>query len=185
MDGFGVHTFRFVNDDGDSKLVKFHFKTKQGLASLVWSEALVLNGQNPDYHREDLFKAIESGNYPEWEIGVQIMEESDVLRWGFDLLDPTKIVPVELAPITPLGKLVLNKNTVNYFAETEQSMVSIHLGGFFGSCRMANGFCSSVLAMWFVVSTLRMIRFSRAVFSRMLILRSTVMADPTLSSSRL
>lgn len=124
IDGFGVHTFRFVNDKGNSKLVKYHFKTKQGLASLVWSEALALNGQNPDFHRADLFKAIESGNYPEWEVGVQVMEESDVLRWGFDLLDPTKIVPVELAPITPIGKLVLNRNTVNYFAETEQCMVS-------------------------------------------------------------
>ncbi|KAH0605985.1 uncharacterized protein H6S33_004442 [Morchella sextelata] len=122
MDGFGVHTFRFVNDDGESKLVKYHFKTKQGLASLVWSEALVLNGQNPDYHREDLFKAIESENYPEWEVGVQIMDESDVLRFGFDLLDPTKIVPVELVPITPIGKIVLNRNTMNYFAETEQAM---------------------------------------------------------------
>lgn len=124
MDGFGIHTFRFVNDDGESKLVKYHFKTKQGLASLVWSEALVLNGQNPDYHREDLFKAIESGNFPEWEVGVQIMDESDALRWGFDLLDPTKIVPVELVPITPIGKFVLNRNTMNYFAETEQAMVN-------------------------------------------------------------
>lgn len=125
IDGFGVHTFRFVNDDGDSKLVKYHFTTKQGLASLVWPEALALNGQNPDFHRQDLFNAIESGNFPEWEVGVQIMEESDVLRWGFDLLDPTKIVPVELAPITPIGKIVLNKNTINYFAETEQCMVRI------------------------------------------------------------
>lgn len=124
IDGFGVHTFRFVNDEGKSKLVKYHFKTKQGLASLVWTEALTLNGQNPDFHRADLFDAIESGNFPEWEVGVQIMEESDVLRWGIDLLDPTKIVPVENVPITPIGKLVLNRNTVNYFAETEQVMVS-------------------------------------------------------------
>lgn len=125
IDGFGVHTFRFVNDKGDSKLVKYHFKTKQGLASLVWSEALTLNGQNPDFHRADLFDAIESGNFPEWEVGVQIMEESDVLRWGIDLLDPTKIVPIEEVPITPIGKLVLNKNTANFFAETEQAMVSL------------------------------------------------------------
>ncbi|PWW74710.1 catalase-domain-containing protein [Tuber magnatum] len=122
MDGFAVHTFRFVNDAGKSKLVKYHFKTKQGLASLVWSEALVLNGQNPDFHRQDLFDAIESKNYPEWEVGVQIMDESDALRFGFDLNDPTKIVPIELVPITPIGKLVLNRNTKNYFAETEQAM---------------------------------------------------------------
>lgn len=125
IDGFGVHTFRFVNDEGNSKLVKYHFKTKQGLASLVWSEALTLNGQNPDFHRADLFEAIESGNFPEWEVGVQIMEESDVLRWGIDLLDPTKFVPVEKVPITPIGKMVLNRNTANYFAETEQAMVSL------------------------------------------------------------
>ncbi|RPA98544.1 catalase-domain-containing protein [Choiromyces venosus 120613-1] len=122
MDGFGVHTFRFVNDAGKSKLVKYHFKTKQGLASLVWAEALVLNGQNSDFHRQDLFDAIDSKNYPEWEVGVQIMDESDVLRFGFDLNDPTKIVPVEMVPITPIGKFVLNRNTKNYFAETEQAM---------------------------------------------------------------
>ncbi|KAL7271725.1 hypothetical protein RUND412_005493 [Rhizina undulata] len=124
VDGFGVHTYRFVNDDGESKLVKYHFTTQQGLASLIWSEALVLSGQNPDFHRQDLFDAIEAGNYPEWEVGVQIMDESDVLKFGFDLLDPTKIVPVELVPITPIGKFVLNRNTRNYFAETEQAMFS-------------------------------------------------------------
>ncbi|PUU81439.1 catalase-like domain-containing protein [Tuber borchii] len=122
MDGFGVHTFRWVNDAGKSKLVKYHFKTNQGLASLVWAEALALNGQNSDFHRQDLFDAIESKNYPEWEIGVQIMDESDALRFGFDLIDPTKIVPVELVPITPIGKLVLNRNPKNFFAETEQAM---------------------------------------------------------------
>jgi catalase len=123
VDGFGVHTFRFVTADGKSKLVKYHFKTKQGLASLVWAESLALNGQNAEFHRQDLFDAIESGNYPEWEVGVQIMEESDALRFGFDLNDPTKIVPVEVVPITPIGKLVLNRNPKNYFAETEQVMV--------------------------------------------------------------
>ncbi|KAH6919205.1 catalase-like domain-containing protein [Coprinopsis sp. MPI-PUGE-AT-0042] len=122
MDGFGVHTFRFVTDEGKSKLVKFHFTSKQGKASLIWPEAQALNGKNPDFHRQDLWDAIEDGNYPEWEMGVQVMEEEDVLKWGIDLLDPTKIVPVEYVPITPLGKLVLNRNVRNYFAETEQSM---------------------------------------------------------------
>lgn len=125
MDGFGVHTFRFVNDEGKSKLVKFHFTNKQGVASLVWPEAQALNGKNADSHREDLWNAIEAGNFPEWEMGVQIMEEEDVTRFGFDLLDPTKIVPVELVPITPIGKFVLNRNVRNFFAETEQSMVSL------------------------------------------------------------
>ncbi|KAI5777543.1 catalase-like domain-containing protein [Geopyxis carbonaria] len=124
LDGFGIHTFRFVTDAGKSKLIKYHFKTKQGRASLVWQEALALSGQNPDFHREDLFNAIEAGHFPEWEVGVQIMDEDDVLRFGFDLLDPTKIVPVETVPITPIGKFVLNRNPRNYFAEVEQAMFS-------------------------------------------------------------
>lgn len=123
MDGFGVHTFRFVTDKGASKLIKIHLKSQQGLASLVWPEAQVLSGKNIDYHRNDLFEAIDSGNFPEWELGVQVMNEEDVLGFeGIDLLDPTKIVPVEDVPITPIGKVVLNRNTLNYFAETEQSM---------------------------------------------------------------
>ena len=122
MDGFGIHTFRFVNANGGSKLVKFHFTSQQGSASLIWPEAQATAGQNADYHRADLFDAIESGNFPSWEMGVQIMDESDVLSFGFDLLDPTKIVPVEYVPITPIGRFVLNQNTRNYFAETEQSM---------------------------------------------------------------
>jgi catalase len=123
VDGFGVHTFRFVKDNGDSKLVKFHFTTQQGKASFTWPEAQQLAGKNSDFHRQDLWDAIAGGNYPEWEVGVQIMDEDDVLRFGFDLLDPTKLVPVEYVPITPIGKFVLNKNVINYFAETEQSMV--------------------------------------------------------------
>lgn len=130
VDGFGVHTFRFVNDEGKSKLIKWHFKTKQGKASLVWAEALALAGQDPDFHRKDLFNSIEAGNYPEWEVFAQIMEEEDVLRFGFDLLDPTKIVPEEYAPLVPLGKFVLNRNPMNYFAETEQVMVSFCLPTF-------------------------------------------------------
>lgn len=122
MDGFGVHTFRFVTDDGTSKLVKFKFRTLQGKAGLVWEEAQATAGKNADFHRQDLFDSIDKGLYPEWEFGVQIMDEEDQLRFGFDLLDPTKIVPEELVPFTPLGKLTLNRNPKNYFAETEQIM---------------------------------------------------------------
>ncbi|KAK8153711.1 mycelial catalase Cat1 [Phyllosticta citrichinensis] len=121
-DGFGVHTFRFVKDDGSTKLVKFHWKSLQGKAGLTWEEAQTVAGKNADYHRQDLYEAIEAGRYPEWEFGVQIMEEGDDLKYGFDLLDPTKIVPEEYVPVTPLGKMTLNRNPQNYFAETEQSM---------------------------------------------------------------
>ncbi|PYH44616.1 catalase catB [Aspergillus saccharolyticus JOP 1030-1] len=121
-DGFGVHTFRLVTDSGATKLVKFHWKTLQGKASLVWEEAQQVSGKNPDFLRQDLFGAIEAGRYPEWELGVQIMDEADQLRFGFDLLDPTKIVPEEYVPITKLGKMTLNRNPRNYFAETEQVM---------------------------------------------------------------
>ncbi|KAF2012137.1 catalase-domain-containing protein [Aaosphaeria arxii CBS 175.79] len=122
MDGWGVHTFRFVTDSGKSKLVKFRFRTLQGKASLVWEEAQITAGKNADYHRQDLFDSINKGLYPEWEFEAQIMEEEDQLRFGFDVLDPTKIVPEELIPFTPLGKLTLNRNPRNYFAETEQVM---------------------------------------------------------------
>ncbi|KAJ5715380.1 Catalase B [Penicillium malachiteum] len=122
VDGFGVHTYRFVTDNGASKLVKFHWKTLQGKASFVWEEAQQTAGKNADFIRQDLWDAIEAGRYPEWELGVQIMDEDDQLRFGFDLLDPTKIVPEEYVPITPLGKMQLNRNPKNYFAETEQVM---------------------------------------------------------------
>ena len=125
MDGFGVHTFRFVTDDGQSKLIKWFWKTKQGRASLVWEEAQVLSGKNADFHRQDLWDAIESGNGPEWELGVQVMDESDQQKFGFDLLDPTKIVPEELVPVQRIGKLTLNQNPRNFFAETEQVMVGL------------------------------------------------------------
>ncbi|KAF2139607.1 uncharacterized protein K452DRAFT_289606 [Aplosporella prunicola CBS 121167] len=121
-DGFGIHTFRLVTDEGKAKLVKFHWKSLQGRAGLTWEEAQVVAGKNADIHRQDMFEAIEAGRYPEWEFGVQIMEEDDVLRYGFDLLDPTKIVPEEIVPFTPLGKITLNRNPRNYFAETEQVM---------------------------------------------------------------
>ncbi|KAJ5435432.1 Catalase mono-functional heme-containing [Penicillium cf. griseofulvum] len=122
VDGFGVHTFRLVTDDGKTKLVKFHWKGLQGKASFVWEEAQQTAGKNADFMRQDLFESIAAGRFPEWELGVQIMEEEDQLRFGFDLLDPTKIVPEELVPVTKLGKMQLNRNPMNYFAETEQVM---------------------------------------------------------------
>ncbi|KAH8694251.1 mycelial catalase Cat1 [Talaromyces proteolyticus] len=122
VDGFGVHTYRFVTADGASKLVKFHWTSQQGRASLVWEEAQATAGKNADYLRQDLYDSIESGYFPEWELGVQIINEADQLKYGFDLLDPTKILPVEDVPITPLGKMQLNRNPLNYFAETEQVM---------------------------------------------------------------
>jgi len=125
MDGFGIHTFRLVTDSGKSKLVKWHWKTKQGKASLVWEEAQVLAGKNADFHRQDLWDAIESGNGPEWELGVQIVDEEDELAFGFDLLDPTKIIPEDLVPVQLIGVMKLDKNPRNYFAETEQVMVHI------------------------------------------------------------
>lgn len=125
MDGFGVHTMRFVTDEGKSKLVKFHFKTLQGKASIAWEEAQAVSGKNQDFHRQDLFDSIDDGEFPEWELGVQVVEEEDELAFGFDLLDPTKIIPEDLVPVTPLGKVQLNRNPRNYFAETEQVMVRL------------------------------------------------------------
>ncbi|KAI1414706.1 CATB protein [Hypoxylon sp. FL1857] len=122
MDGFGVHTYRLVTDDGQSKLVKWHWKTKQGRASLYWEEAQILAGKNADAHRQDLFEAIASGNGPEWELAVQVVDEDQVLAFGFDLLDPTKILPEEYAPLQKLGVMKLHTNPTNYFAETEQVM---------------------------------------------------------------
>ncbi|KAF2134486.1 catalase [Dothidotthia symphoricarpi CBS 119687] len=125
MDGWGVHTFRFVTDEGKTKLVKFRFKTLQGKAARLWEESQATAGKNSDANRQDLWDSIENGLYPEWEFGAQIMDEEDQLRFGFDLLDPTKIVPEDLVPFTPLGKLTLNRNPRNYFAETEQVMYQV------------------------------------------------------------
>jgi catalase len=127
MEGFGVHTFRFVADDGGTTLVKFHWKPKQGVHSLLWEEAQIINGMDPDFHRRDLADAIESGAYPEWELGVQTFPDTeDQMFEGIDLLDPTKFVPEELAPVQPIGLMTLNRNPVNFFAETEQ--VAFHPG---------------------------------------------------------
>ena len=126
MEGFGVHTFRFINDKNESHFVKFHWKPKLGTHAVVWDEAQKISGKNSDFHKQDLWEAIDSGNFPEWELGVQIIPEADEHQFDFDLLDPTKLVPEELVPVTIVGKMVLNKNPDNFFAETEQ--VAFHPG---------------------------------------------------------
>lgn len=126
MEGFGVHTFRFINKNNESHFVKFHWKPKAGTYSLTWDEAQKISGQDPDFHRRDLWNAIESGNFPEWEFGVQLVPEADEHKYDFDLLDPTKIIPEELVPVQRIGKMVLNRNPDNFFAETEQ--VAFHPG---------------------------------------------------------
>jgi catalase len=120
MQGFGVHTFRFVNADGKSTFVKFHWNPVAGTHSLDWDESLKISGADPDFHRRDLWEAIEAGAFPEWELGVQLFSERQAESFTFDVLDPTKIVPEELVPVRPIGRLVLNRNPDNFFAETEQ-----------------------------------------------------------------
>ena len=120
MQGFGVHTYRLVNADGDSHFVKFHWSPKAGTHSLVWDEAVKISGADSDFHRRDLWEAIEAGAYPEWELGLQIFTEEQAEAFTFDVLDATKIVPEELVPIVPVGRMVLNRNPDNFFAETEQ-----------------------------------------------------------------
>jgi catalase len=127
MEGFGVHTFRLVSAEGATTLVKFHWKPRLGVHSLVWEEAQLIAGSDPDFHRRDLYDAIESGAFPQWELGVQAFEDtSDQTFEGIDLLDPTKLVPEELAPVQPIGLLTLNANPTNFFAEVEQ--VAFHVG---------------------------------------------------------
>lgn len=126
MEGFGVHAFRLVNAEGVSSFVKFHWKPLLGVHSVAWDEAQNISGKDPDFHRRDLWDAIESGNFPEWELGLQIVPEEDEFKFDFDLLDPTKIIPEELVPVRRVGKLTLNRNPENFFAETEQS--AFHIG---------------------------------------------------------
>jgi catalase len=126
MEGFGVHTFRFVNPEGRSTFVKFHWKPVLGMHSLVWDEAQKISGKDPDYHRRDLYEAIESGDYPEYELGVQLVAEKDEHAFDFDLLDATKLIPENMVPVQKIGRLVLNRNPDNFFAETEQ--VAFHPG---------------------------------------------------------
>ncbi|HVR48570.1 MAG TPA: catalase [Pseudorhodoferax sp.] len=120
MQGFGVHSYRLVNAAGESVFVKFHWNPKYGTHSLVWDEAVKISGADPDYHRRDLWERIESGAYPEWELGLQIFTEEQAEAFSFDILDATKIIPEELVPVVPVGRMVLNRNPDNFFAETEQ-----------------------------------------------------------------
>ncbi|MDB6060330.1 MAG: Catalase [Verrucomicrobiaceae bacterium] len=120
MEGFGVHTFRLVNAQGKSTFVKFHWKPLQGLQSVLWNEALKINGADPDFHRRDLWDAIGSGDYPEWELGVQLFDDDFAEKFAFDILDATKLIPEEEIPVRRIGKLVLNRAVDNFFAETEQ-----------------------------------------------------------------
>jgi catalase len=126
MEGFGVHTFRLVNDRGEARFVKFHWKPMLGVHSVLWDEALKISGKDPDFHRRDLWEAIETGAHPEWELGLQVIEEKDEDAFDFDLTDPTKLVPEELVPVQRVGRLVLDRNPDNFFAETEQ--VAFHPG---------------------------------------------------------
>lgn len=126
MEGFGVHTFRFVNDEGKARFVKFHWKPVLGVHSLVWDEAQKIAGKDPDFHRRDLYESIEMGNFPEYELGIQMIDEADEFNFDFDILDPTKIWPEEIVPVKIIGKMTLNRNVNNVFAETEQ--VAFHPG---------------------------------------------------------
>ena len=120
MEGFGIHTFRLINEDGKSHFVRFHWKPVQGVHSVTWDEAVKINGADPDFHRRDLWDAIEAGQYPEWELGLQIIPEEDEHKFEFDLLDSTKLIPEETVPVRIVGKMTLNRNPDNFFAETEQ-----------------------------------------------------------------
>jgi catalase len=120
MEGFGVHTFRLIDAEGKRTFVKFHWKPKLGLQSVVWNEAVKLNGADPDYHRRDLWDAITTGNFPEWEFGVQLFDEEFIDSFDFDVLDATKLIPEELVPVKIVGRLVLDRVVDNFFAETEQ-----------------------------------------------------------------
>lgn len=126
MEGFGVHTFRLIDAEGKSSFVKFHWKPLLGVHSVAWSEAQTISGKDPDFHRRDLWDAIENGAFAEWELGLQIVPEEDEFKFDFDLLDPTKLIPEELVPVQRVGKMTLNRNPDNFFAETEQ--VAFHVG---------------------------------------------------------
>lgn len=120
MEGFGIHTFRLINDKGESHFVKFHWKPKLGVHSVTWDEAVKISGADSDFHRRDLWDAIDSGQFPEWELGIQVVPQEDEHKFDFDLLDPTKLIPEEMVPVQLIGKMTLNRNPENFFAETEQ-----------------------------------------------------------------
>lgn len=121
IEGFGVHTFRFVNEAGEGKFVKFHWKPVLGLESLVWDEAVKIAGADPDFHRRDLFESIDSGNFPAWDLGIQVFDEAWAAKQPFDVLDATKLIPEEEIPVEIVGRMTLNRNVDNFFAETEQA----------------------------------------------------------------
>jgi catalase len=116
VNGYGVHAYRFVTNAGESVYVRMQWRSLQGVVSMVWEEAQAAAGKNFDYHRQDLYNAIDLGHFPEYELGVQIVPESDALAYGFDILDPTKFLPEDVVPVTWLGKMQLNRNVVNYFS---------------------------------------------------------------------
>jgi catalase len=120
MEGFGVHTYRFLNEAGEATYVKFHWRPKLGMQSVVWDEALKISGADPDFHRRDLWNSINQGSFPEWELGVQLFDEQFAESFEFDVLDATKLIPEEVLPLRIIGRMVLDRNVVNYFAETEQ-----------------------------------------------------------------
>jgi catalase len=120
MEGFGIHTFRLVNEVGDTRFVKFHWRPKLGTSSVLWDEAVKINGADPDFHRRDLWDAIAAGDYPEFELGLQIFDEKTAEKFEFDVLDATKLIPEEMVPLQIVGKMVLDRNPDNYFSETEQ-----------------------------------------------------------------
>lgn len=120
MEGFGVHTFKMVDDTGNVSFVKFHWKPRLGINSILWDEAVKISGKDPDFHRRDLWEAIEAGAFPQYDLGVQVIPEADEFKFDFDLLDPTKLIPEELVPVEIVGTMTLNRNPENFFAETEQ-----------------------------------------------------------------
>ncbi|WJW80159.1 catalase [Bartonella sp. TP] len=120
IEGFGVHSFRFINVENKSSFVKFHWKPKLGMQSVVWNEAVKINGADPDFHRRDLWQSIKTGQYPEWELGVQVFDDEWAKKFEFDILDPTKLIPEELCPVEIIGRMVLDRMPDNFFAETEQ-----------------------------------------------------------------
>ena len=120
MEGFGIHTFRLVNDAGESHFVKWHWRPKLGNSSVLWDEAVKINGADSDFHRKDLWEAIDAGDFPEWELGLQIFDQATADKFEFDVLDATKIIPEEFVPLQMVGKMILDRNPDNFFAETEQ-----------------------------------------------------------------
>ena len=126
MEGFGVHTFRLLDESGKSTYVKFHWRPKLGMQSVVWDEALKISGADPDFHRRDLWNAISEGNFPEWELGVQLFDEAFAQKFDFDVLDSSKLIPEEILPLRIIGRMVLDRNVDNFFAETEQVAFGVH-----------------------------------------------------------